>query len=103
MNVHVFPSFERCQENVGAGVPLAVTVNVAVCPTVTVVSMGWVVIMAPGPFAGFTDKVAEPDCTLPAVLETTTEKVAPVSEIAVVVILYDAPVAPLRLVPFLRH
>ena len=83
MGVQAMPSLERCQMNVGVGDPLAVTVKVAVCPTVTVASLGCVVIMAPGPLAGFTESVAVLDCTLPAELETTTEKVEPLSDMVV--------------------
>jgi len=57
-------------------------VNVAVCPAVTVWPPGCVVIVgATG--AGFTVNVAAELVTVPAVFVTTTEKVAPLSEVVV--------------------
>lgn len=80
------PSLERCHAKVGAGVPLAVTVNVAVWPIATVQSLGCVVMTAPGPVAGLTESVATLDVILPAELETTTENVAPLSVVDVAAI-----------------
>ena len=62
--------------------PVATTENVAVCPAVTVWFTGCVVIVgATG--AGFTVSVAALLVTVPAVLFTTTEKVAPLSVVVV--------------------
>jgi len=64
-------------------VPAASTVKVAVCPAVTVWFTGCVVIVgATG--AGFTVSVAALLVTVPAVLLTTTAKVAPLSAVVVV-------------------
>jgi len=64
-------------------VPAATTGKVAVCPAVTVWFTGWVVIVgATG--AGFTVSVAALLVTVPAVLLTTTAKLAPLSAVVVV-------------------
>jgi hypothetical protein len=61
-------------------VPLATTLNVAVCPTVTVWFEGCVVIDgATG--AGFTVRVATVLVAVPAELFTTTTNVEPLSEV----------------------
>jgi hypothetical protein len=60
-------------------VPVAVTVNVAVCPAVTVWFTGCVVITG----AGFTVSVAEALVTVPAVFVTTTANADPLSDIVV--------------------
>jgi hypothetical protein len=60
-------------------VPVAVTVNVAVCPAVTVWFAGCVVITG----AGFTVSVAEALVTVPAVFVTTTANADPLSDIVV--------------------
>ncbi len=63
-------------------VPAAVTVNVAVCPAVTVWFAGCVVIVgATG--AGFTVSVAALLVTIPAVFVTTTLNADPLSEVVV--------------------
>jgi Tfp pilus assembly ATPase PilU len=63
-------------------VPLAVTLNVAVCPAVTVWFEGCVVIVgATG--AGLTVKVAALLVAVPAELLTTTSKVEPLSAVVV--------------------
>ncbi len=63
--------------------PAATTVKVAVCPAVTVWFTGCVVIVgATG--AGFTVSVAALLVTVPAVLLTTTAKLAPLSAVVVV-------------------
>jgi hypothetical protein len=63
-------------------VPVAVTVNVAVCPAVTVWFTGCVVITgATG--AGFTASVAAALVTVPAVFVTTTANADPLSEVVV--------------------
>jgi hypothetical protein len=63
-------------------VPLAATVNIAVCPAVNVTFTGCVVMLgATG--AGFTVNVAAVLVALPALLVTTTSKVDPLSELVV--------------------
>ena len=62
--------------------PLATTVNVAVCPAVTVWLTGCVVIVG-DTGAGFTVSVATELVTVPAVLLTATEKADPLSEVVV--------------------
>jgi hypothetical protein len=63
-------------------VPVEVTVNVAVCPAVTVWFPGCVVIVgATG--AGFTVSVAAALVTVPAVFVTTTANADPLSDIVV--------------------
>jgi hypothetical protein len=63
-------------------VPVAVTVNVAVCPAVTVWFAGCVVI-AGATGAGFTVSVAALLVTVPAVFVTTTVNADPLSEVVV--------------------
>ena len=58
--------------------PAATTVNVAVCPAVTVWLAGWVVIEGVAA-AAFTVSVAALLVTLPAVLLTTTTNCSPLS------------------------
>ena len=62
--------------------PLATTVNVAVCPAVTVWFAGCVVIVG-ATAAAVTVNVAFALVALPAVLLTTTSNVAPLSVVAV--------------------
>jgi len=83
-------------------VPVALTVNVAVCPAVTVWLAGCVVIDG-ATAAAFTVKVALLLVALPAELLTTTEKVDPLSAVVVAGVVYELDVAPVMLVPFLRH
>jgi hypothetical protein len=83
-------------------VPVALTVNVAVCPAVTVWLAGWVVIDG-ATAAAFTVKVALLLVALPAELLTTTEKVDPLSAVVVAGVVYELDVAPVMFVPFLRH
>jgi hypothetical protein len=63
-------------------VPAATTVNVAVCPAVTVWFAGCVVIVG-DTGAGFTVNVAAVLVTVPAVFVTTTEKADPLSVVVV--------------------
>jgi hypothetical protein len=63
-------------------VPLAVAVNVAVCPAVTVWLAGWVVIDG-ATTAAFTVNVALLLVALPFALLTTTSKVEPLSAVVV--------------------
>jgi hypothetical protein len=63
-------------------VPVAVTLNVAVCPAVTVWLAGCVVIDG-AVVAEFTVRVALLLVTLPPALLTTTEKVDPLSAVVV--------------------
>src|SRR5256885_12300925 len=67
-----------CHWSLSGAVPVATTVNVAVCPTVTVWLAGWVVIEGAVALA-FTVSVAALLVTLPAVLLTTTVNCAPLS------------------------
>ena len=65
--------------------PVATTVNVAVCPAVTVWFAGCVVIVgATG--AAFTVSVAALLVAVPALLLTTTSNVDPLSEVVVAVV-----------------
>jgi len=59
-------------------VPEAVTLKLAVAPTVTVWLTGWDVMLG-GVVAAFTVSVALAEVALPALLVTTTEKRAPLS------------------------
>src|SRR5260370_20689150 len=71
-----------CHWYVSGAVPAAVTVNVAVCPAVTVWFAGWVVIVgATG--AALTVSVADALVTVPAVFVTTTLNFEPLAEIGV--------------------
>jgi hypothetical protein len=63
-------------------VPVATTVNVAVCPAVTVWFAGCVVI-AGATGAAFTVSVAAVLVAAPALLLTTTANVDPLSEVVV--------------------
>jgi hypothetical protein len=63
-------------------VPVALTLNVAVCPAVTVWLAGCAVIDG-ATAAAFTVKVALLLVALPAELVTTTEKVDPLSAVVV--------------------
>jgi len=67
---------------VSGAVPAAVTVNVAVCPAVTVWFAGCVVIVgATG--AAFTVSVPDALVTVPAVFVTTAPNADPLSELVV--------------------
>jgi hypothetical protein len=63
-------------------VPLAATVNIAVCPAVTVWFIGCVVIVG-ATWAAFTVSVAALLVAVPALLLTTTSNVEPLSEVVV--------------------
>jgi hypothetical protein len=63
-------------------VPVATTVNVAVCPAVTVWFAGCVVI-AGATGAAFTVSIAALLVAVPAVFVTTTANVDPLSEVVV--------------------
>ena len=82
--------------------PVALTLNDAVCPAVTVWLAGCVVIEG-ATAAAFTVKVALLLVALPAELLTTTEKVDPLSAVVVAGVVYELDVAPVMFVPFLRH
>jgi hypothetical protein len=71
-----------CHWYLSGAVPAATTVNVAVCPVVTVWFTGCVVIVG-ATAVGFTVSVAAALDTVPAVLVTTTANVDPLSEVAV--------------------
>ena len=79
--------------------PAAVTVNVAVCPAMTVLLAGCVVTLG----GTFTVSVAALLVTLPALPVTVTVNKVPVSEDVVAGVVYDAAVAPLIAVPFFFH
>ena len=82
--------------------PVAVTVKVAVCPAVTFLLSGCVVIDgATG--AAVTVRVALLLVTLPTESLTVTVNDAPLSEFVVAGVVYDAEVAPLMALPFLLH
>src|SRR5260370_1018546 len=71
-----------CHWLLSGAVPVATTVNVAVCPAVTVWLAGCVVIVgATG--AGFTVSVAAALVTVPAPLLTTTVNCSPLCDVAV--------------------
>src|SRR5437867_759420 len=91
-----------CHWYASGTVPVAVTVNVAVCPAVTVRFPGCVVI-AGATGAGFTVSVAEALVTVPAVFVTTTANADPLSPGVVAGVVSLAAVAPLMLAPFLCH
>ena len=82
--------------------PVAATEKVAVCPAVTVLLRGCVVIDgATG--AAVTVSVAALLVTLPEVSVTATVKDEPLSEVAVTGVVYEDPVAPLIAIPFFFH
>jgi hypothetical protein len=83
-------------------VPVALTLNDAVCPAVTVWLAGCVVIEG-ATAAAFTVKVALLLVALPAELLTTTEKVDPLSAVVVAGVVYELDVAPVMFVPFFLH
>ena len=83
--------------------PVAVTVNVAVCPTVTVSLEGCLVIAGLLAVPEVTVRVAAVLLTLPPELLTITSNFVPLSEEVVAGVLYVALVAPLMLAEFLRH
>ena len=76
------PSFERCHVMVGVGVPLVATVKVALWPTMTSCSIGWVVMVG-ATLATVTDKVATVDVPTPALLIATARNWVPWSPITV--------------------
>jgi len=83
-------------------VPVALTLNDAVCPAVTVWLAGCVVIegaVAPE----FTLSTALLLVALPAELLTTTEKDDPLSAVVVAGVVYELDVAPVMFVPFFLH
>ncbi len=82
--------------------PVAATVNAAVCPAVTVWLAGCVVIEG-ATAAALTVRVAALLVTLPAELLTITVNCAPLSELVVAGVVYEVEVAPLTDVPFLFH
>jgi len=71
-----------CHWKASGAVPLATTVNAAVCPAVTVWFPGCVVI-AGATGAGFTVSAAEALVAVPAVLLTTTANADPLSAVVV--------------------
>src|SRR5260370_2248711 len=88
-----------CHWYPSGAVPVATTVNVAVCPAVTAWFPGCVVIVgATG--AGFTVSVAALLVTVPAEFLTTTANADPLSAVVVAGVLYLAPVPPPILAPF---
>jgi hypothetical protein len=80
-------------------VPVAVTLNLAVCDTLTVLLAGCVVIVG----GILTVKVALLLVTLPTLLLTTTEKRLPLSAATVAGVVKEKLVAPGMFTPFLRH
>ena len=82
--------------------PVAATVNAAVCPAVTVWLAGCVVIEG-ATAAALTVRVAALLVTLPAELLTITVNCAPLSELVVAGVVYEVEVAPLIAVPFFFH
>jgi hypothetical protein len=78
---------------VSGAVPETVTLNVAVCPAVTVLLAGWAVIDG-ATDAEVTVSVAELLVTLPLLSVTTTENREPLSAAVVAGVVYDAEVAP---------
>ncbi len=82
--------------------PVAATVNAAVCPAVTVWLAGCVVIEG-ATAAALTVRVAALLVMLPALLLTTTVNCAPLSELVVAGVVYEDEVAPLTAVPFFFH
>jgi hypothetical protein len=91
-----------CHWYVNGPVPPATTANVAVCPAVTVMLAGCVVIVGATADA-FTVSVAVPLVTDPAVLVIVTLKTAPVSAVVVAGVVYVEEVAPAIAVPFFFH
>jgi len=83
-------------------VPVAATLNVAVCPAVTAWLTGCVVIEG-ATAAALTVRVAAVLVALPALLVNTTVKFAPLSEVVVAEVVQVDDVAPLIAVPFLLH
>ena len=73
--------------------PVATTVNVAGCPSVTVLLAGCVV-MDGGIACALTVSAAALLVTLPAEFDTTTRNCAPLSEAAVAGVVYEEEVAP---------
>src|SRR5258705_3241556 len=91
-----------CHWQASGAVPAAVTVNVAVCPAVTVWFAGCVVIVgATG--AAFTVSVADALVTVPAVFVTTTLNADPLSEVVVAGVVYLLEVAPAMFTPLFCH
>src|SRR5260221_11957068 len=71
-----------CHWKFNGAVPVATTVKLAVCPAVTAWLAGCMVIVG-ATAAAFTVSAAAPLVTVPAVLLTTTRKVAPLSDVVV--------------------
>jgi hypothetical protein len=82
---------------------VASTLNVAVCPAVTVWLPGCVVIDGATAAAWLTVRVALLLLTLPAELLMTTEKLEPLSVVVVAGVEYELEVAPVMFVPFFLH
>ncbi len=80
--------------------PVATTVNVAVCPTVWFAGC---VVIEGATAPALTVSVAALLAALPAELLTTTANCAPLSEEVVGGVVYVAEVAPLIAAPFLFH
>jgi hypothetical protein len=83
-------------------VPEAITLKVAVCPTITVCGAGCDVIVGACPTA-LTVKVAVVLVMLPNAFVTCTLNVDPLSAVVVAGVVYDEDVAPLIAAPFLLH
>jgi hypothetical protein len=83
-------------------VPVARTLKVAVCPTVTVWFAGCVVIDG-ATLLAFTVRVALLLVVLPAELVTTTENMEPLSAEVVAGVVYELAVAPVIFAPFFFH
>jgi hypothetical protein len=83
-------------------VPEAATLNVAVCPDVTVWLAGCEVIDG-ATAAAFTVRVAVLLVALPAEFVTTTENIDPLSAVVAAGVVYELEVAPPMFAPFFRH
>jgi hypothetical protein len=79
--------------------PVAATLNVAVCPTLTVLLAGCAVMDG----GTFTVKVAAILVTLETLFVTVTVNFAALSEAIVAGVAYEAEVAPLMAAPFFFH
>src|SRR5260370_603811 len=92
-----------CHWYPSGAVPVATTVNVAVCPAVTVWFAGCVVI-AGATAAALTVSVAAVLVTVPALLLTTTVNCSPLCEVVLAAVVYVAAfAAPLIGEPFICH
>src|SRR5437763_11791147 len=88
---------------VGEGLPIAVTVNVAVCPTTTVVLWGCMVMRGAKRTVRIAGAVAGGLVTLPKAFDTKTEKAAPSSEGVVGAVVNEVARAPGMSMPVVRH